>query len=58
MLGFFSGLTDLVDEESLKKAISDSVPKGTIDLNLKAFYKGRDYARSLVEGSAAVRARS
>jgi 2-oxoglutarate ferredoxin oxidoreductase subunit gamma len=58
MLGFFSGLTDFISEEALKKAISESVPKGTIDLNLKAFDKGRDYAISLVEGSAAAKASS
>jgi 2-oxoglutarate ferredoxin oxidoreductase subunit gamma len=52
MLGFFAGLTDVVDVEALKKAISDSVPKPTIQLNLKAFEKGRDYAHSLMEGSA------
>jgi 2-oxoglutarate ferredoxin oxidoreductase subunit gamma len=52
MLGFFSGLTDFVSEEALRKAISDSVPKPTIGLNLKAFEKGRDFAMSLAGGSA------
>ena len=49
---FFSGLTDFVSEEALRKAISDSVPKPTIGLNLKAFEKGRDFAMSLAGGSA------
>jgi 2-oxoglutarate ferredoxin oxidoreductase subunit gamma len=52
MLGFFSGLADFVSEEAMRKAISESVPKPTIDLNLKAFDKGRDYALKLKEGSA------
>jgi 2-oxoglutarate ferredoxin oxidoreductase subunit gamma len=52
MLGFFSGLADFVSEEALRKAISESVPKPTIKLNLKAFDKGRDYALKLKEGSA------
>jgi 2-oxoglutarate ferredoxin oxidoreductase subunit gamma len=53
MLGFLSGLTDAASEDALKKSISDSVPKPTIQLNLKAFDKGREYAKSLLEGSAA-----
>ena len=53
MLGFFAGLTDFVSEEAIIKAIKESVPKPTIDLNLKAFEKGRNHALSLLEGSAA-----
>lgn len=52
MLGFFSAITGLVSEESLKKAIAESVPKATIQLNLKAFDCGRDYAKTRMEGSA------
>jgi 2-oxoglutarate ferredoxin oxidoreductase subunit gamma len=52
MLGFFSGLADFVSEEALKKAIAEAVPKPTIELNLKAFDKGRNYALSLLDGSA------
>ncbi len=52
MLGFFSAFADFVSEESLRKAVRDSVPKGTIDLNLKAFDKGRAYAEQIREGSA------
>jgi 2-oxoglutarate ferredoxin oxidoreductase subunit gamma len=51
MLGFFSALTDFVSEEALRKAVSDSVPKPTISLNLKAFDKGKEYALNLVGGS-------
>ncbi len=52
MLGFLSGMTEMVSEDALKKAIADSVPKPTIQLNLRAFDKGREHAKSLTEGSA------
>ena len=52
MLGFLSGITELVSQDALKKAIADSVPKPTIQLNLKAFDRGRQHAKSLLEGSA------
>jgi 2-oxoglutarate ferredoxin oxidoreductase subunit gamma len=51
MLGFVSALTDIVSDEALKKAITDSVPKGTTDLNLKAYEKGKSHGLSLVEGA-------
>ena len=40
MLGAVVAATHVVSEESLKKAILDSVPKGTEDLNLKAMQLG------------------
>jgi 2-oxoglutarate ferredoxin oxidoreductase subunit gamma len=40
MLGALVAATNVVSEESLKKAILDSVPKGTEDLNLKAMQLG------------------
>ena len=40
MLGALVAATHVVSEESLKKAILDSVPKGTEDLNLKAMQLG------------------
>jgi 2-oxoglutarate ferredoxin oxidoreductase subunit gamma len=52
MLGFLSGITDVASEEALKKAVSDAVPKPTIELNLKAFEKGREYAKMILEGSS------
>ena len=36
-LGAFNKITKLVDEEMLRKAILNRVPKGTEDLNIKAF---------------------
>ena len=38
-------------EEALKKAITDAVPKGTTELNLKAYEKGRSHALSLTKGA-------
>ena len=40
MLGALVAATQVVSEESLKKAILDSVPKGTEELNLKAMQLG------------------
>ncbi len=43
MLGFFAAVTDVVSVESLREAVRTSVPKGTEELNLKAFEKGHEY---------------
>lgn len=40
MLGFFTAVTELVSKDAMEKAIEDSVPKGVVDKNLKAFEKG------------------
>lgn len=40
MLGFFAAVTGIVSHDSMEKAIIESVPKGTEELNLKAFEKG------------------
>jgi len=40
MLGALVAATHVVGEEALKKAILDSVPKGTEDLNMKAMQLG------------------
>jgi 2-oxoglutarate ferredoxin oxidoreductase subunit gamma len=40
MLGFFTAVTGLVSKEGMEKAIADSVPRGVVDHNLKAFEKG------------------
>jgi len=43
MVGFFAALTNLLDPDAVRKAVSDSVPASFRDLNLKAFEKGYDY---------------
>jgi 2-oxoglutarate ferredoxin oxidoreductase subunit gamma len=45
MLGFFAAVTDVVSMEALREAVRTSVPKGTEELNLKAFQKGYEYGQ-------------
>ncbi len=45
MTGFFAGVTGLLSYESVEQAVKTSVPKGTEDLNLRAFRKGYEYGR-------------
>ena len=40
MLGFFAAATEIVPLESMRKAVEESVPKGTEELNLRAFDAG------------------
>ncbi len=43
MLGFLTAVTNLVTAESMKKSLLAAVPKGTEELNLKAFERGYSY---------------
>ncbi len=43
MVGFFTSVTKLVGQEAVRKAIADSVPKGTTEMNLKAFERGFEW---------------
>ena len=54
MVGFFAGVTGLVSWGAVEKAVRDSVPKGTEDLNLRALRKGYDYGRELIGQKAGV----
>ena len=49
MLGAFAMLTDVVTPRALKRAILDTVPKGTEELNTKAFLRGLELAEEVVE---------
>jgi 2-oxoglutarate ferredoxin oxidoreductase subunit gamma len=49
MLGFFNALTDVVTTEAMKKGIRASVPKGTEELNIRAFDAGFNFGRELSE---------
>jgi 2-oxoglutarate ferredoxin oxidoreductase subunit gamma len=51
MLGFFAAVSKAVSRKAAEAAVKDSVPKGTEELNLKAFTKGWDY------GAATLKAR-
>ena len=48
MLGFVAAVTDIATAEGLKKAVLDSVPKGTEELNEKAFDTGYQYGQENV----------
>lgn len=45
MLGYLVGHTQIVDEETLKKALLRRIPKGTEEVNLKALEKGLELAK-------------
>lgn len=48
MIGFFASITKMVSKTALEEAIKTSIPKGTEELNLKAFEKGFEYGEQLV----------
>jgi 2-oxoglutarate ferredoxin oxidoreductase subunit gamma len=41
-VGFFGAVSQLMPAEALEAAVQESVPAGTLDLNLRAFRKGYD----------------
>lgn len=47
MLGVLVAVTAAVDKEKMREAILSSVPKGTKDLNEKAFESGLEYGEKL-----------
>jgi 2-oxoglutarate ferredoxin oxidoreductase subunit gamma len=53
MVGFFVGVTGAVSWDAVEKAVKDSVPRGTEDLNLRALRKGYQYGRELIGNAAA-----
>ncbi len=44
MVGFLVGITNAVSLESAKKTVSESVPQKTVDINIKAFDRGYEFA--------------
>ena len=48
MVGFFTSITKLIGAEAMKKAVADSVPPNTIELNINAFTRGYDYGAKLL----------
>lgn len=48
MLGAFTVLTNVVTSEAMKQSVLSNVPKGTEELNLSAFKKGIEYAKTLL----------
>ena len=43
MMGFLTAVTRLVSKDAMRQAVLASVPKGTEDLNLRAFEKGYEH---------------
>ncbi len=52
VVGFFGAVTALLDPESLRRAVADSVPEALRDLNLRAFDKGYEYGATLLHARA------
>jgi 2-oxoglutarate ferredoxin oxidoreductase subunit gamma len=50
MTGFITAITGIVSVESARKAVADSVPKGTEKMNVAAFDKGSDYGMAILKG--------
>jgi len=48
MLGYLASVSHIINTESLKKAVEESVPKGTEEKNLKAFESGYTYREEKV----------
>lgn len=43
MMGFMTAMTNVVSADAMRNAVKVSVPKGTEELNLKAFDRGLEY---------------
>jgi 2-oxoglutarate ferredoxin oxidoreductase subunit gamma len=50
MVGFFAAVTGLLSPEAYRKGIADSVPPKVLDLNIRAFEKGFEFGKKLLEG--------
>jgi 2-oxoglutarate ferredoxin oxidoreductase subunit gamma len=50
MVGFFGAVTGLLQPDSLRNAIADSVPEAYGELNRKAFDKGYEYGLKTLKG--------
>ncbi len=49
MVGFFCAITGALSHEACRKAVADSVPAKFLDLNLKAFDRGLQFGKDLLE---------
>lgn len=52
MVGFTTAVTGVVTEAAARQAVASSVPKGTEQMNLKAFAKGYDFGVATLKGRA------
>ncbi len=58
MLGFFTAITKLIDHDAVRKTVETSVPKGTEQLNLKAFDSGYEYGLKQLEEKGTTKKKS
>jgi 2-oxoglutarate ferredoxin oxidoreductase subunit gamma len=54
MVGFFGAVTGLLQPDSLRNAVADSVPEAYRELNRKAFDKGYEYGIKTLNGEIPV----
>ena len=52
MAGFFTAVSGLIGKEAMRKAVENTVPKGTEPLNLEAFDKGYEWGEKQVNKTA------
>ncbi len=52
MMGFTAAVTDVVGVEAMRSAVKVSVPKGTEELNVRAFEKGYEFGVALLDNNA------
>jgi 2-oxoglutarate ferredoxin oxidoreductase subunit gamma len=50
MVGWFTALTGIVSETAARKAVTTSVPRGTEEINLKAFTRGYEFGAAVLTG--------
>lgn len=50
MIGFTTSITNIISMGAARKAVSESVPRGTEKNNITAFNKGCDYGLSILKG--------
>ncbi len=50
MLGFCTAITKIVSLNAALDSVAASVPKGTEEVNIRAFKKGSDYGRAILKG--------
>jgi 2-oxoglutarate ferredoxin oxidoreductase subunit gamma len=50
LIGFVAAITGVVSLEAVRKTVAESVPKSTVEKNLKAFDRGWEYAQATLKG--------
>ena len=53
MLGFLTAVSEVTSVEAMKKAVLDSVPKGTEELNTNAFNRGYECGKEKMQAAGA-----